>query len=111
MARALRVRPPAAETLLGTENFARILGVHPRTIQRRRIGGNRLAPLMAERERKLRRICSDLLEIYEPANAMRWLESEVPALGFRRPLDVMTEDGGLEQVLETVGRMAWGIPS
>jgi uncharacterized protein (DUF2384 family) len=29
----------------------------------------------------------------------------------RRPVEVMTEDGGLDRVLETVGRMSWGIPT
>jgi len=34
----------------------------------------------------------------------------VPVLQDRRPRDVMAEDGGLDRVLEVVGRMSWGTP-
>ncbi len=96
--------------VLGTARVAGILGVHPRTLERRAARTRPKNPLQAQREEKLERIWQALLTVYNPENAERWLESFVPALGGRRPIEVMAEDGGLDRVLETVGRMAWGIP-
>lgn len=101
---------PEIEDLLGTARIAAILGVHPRTVERRRAATRRLSALGAQRQEKLHRIWQELLEIYQPENAVRWLESPVPVLEDRRPLDVMAEDGGLDRVLQLVGRMSWGIP-
>src|SRR5207245_679201 len=70
-----------------------------------------LSPLETQRKEKLHRIWKQLLEIYNPENALLWLESSVPVLGYRRPVDIMAEDGGLDRVLDVVGRMSWGIPS
>ena len=95
---------------MGSTKVAHILGVHPRTVERRRSAEKRLSLLGVQREGKLHRVWEELLRIYSPDRAVRWLNSEVPALGRRRPLEVMAEDGGLDQVLQTVGRMSWGIP-
>lgn len=99
------------EQALGLFRVAEILGVHPRTIERRRASGKSFKPLETQREEKLRRIWRDLVELFTPENAIRWLESPVPVLAGRRPLDVMAEDGGLDRVLEVVGRMSWGVTS
>ena len=99
------------EDVLGTAEIAHILGIHPRTVERRRAAVRRLSPLETQRKEKLHRIWKQLLEVYNPENALLWLESSVPVLGYRRPVDIMAEDGGLDRVLDVVGRMSWGIPS
>lgn len=43
--------------------------------------------------------------------ARAWLESEVPALGFRKPLTVMRERGGLVKVRDLLGRIEHGVYS
>jgi len=101
---------PDIEELLGAVQTARILGVHPRTVERRRTALRKVAPLTAQRKEKLHRVWVSLLKLYKPENALLWLRSEVPVLGYRAPLDVMAEDGGLDRVLDVVGRMSWGIP-
>ena len=107
------------EDALGVSEIARILGVHPRTIERHRDVLRRKPgrasrvtrrPLEAQREEKLHRIWRDLTAIFTPEDAVYWLQHPVPALEDRRPLDMMSEDGGLDRVLETIGRMSWGIP-
>ena len=103
--------PPAIEAVLGTAETARILGVHPRTLERRRKAVRHPSLLETQRTAKLHQIWSQLLDLYTPENAEKWLRSSVPALGSRRPLDVMAEDGGLDRVLDTLARMSWGIPS
>lgn len=110
MSTALRHRNPAIEEAFGPAQVARILGVHPRTVQRRRTAGHKLRPLENQRQEQLRRIWEELLRIYRLENAEKWLKSAVPVLQDRRPMDVMAEDGGLDRVLEVVGRMSWGIP-
>jgi putative toxin-antitoxin system antitoxin component (TIGR02293 family) len=99
------------EEALGVAEVARILGVHPRTIERRRMAGKAARPLEAQREEKLHRIWAELSGLFTAEDAIYWLKHPVPVLDNRRPVEVMTEDGGLDRVLETVGRMSWGIPT
>jgi putative toxin-antitoxin system antitoxin component (TIGR02293 family) len=111
MARLPQAEDLTVEEALGVAEVARILGVHPRTIERRR--GTRKAPrsLGMQREEKLRRIWRELIDLFSTDNAIYWLRHPVPALEDRRPVDLMAEDGGLDRVLETIGRMSWGIPA
>ncbi|MBI3695982.1 MAG: DUF2384 domain-containing protein [Acidobacteria bacterium] len=111
MAGLPKPRLTSLEETLGVSRVAEILGVHPRTIERRRAAGKRLRPLEAQREEKLRRIWRELVRLFTPENAVRWLTTPVPALENRPPLDLMAEDGGLDRILDTIGRMSWGLPS
>ncbi len=101
-------KAPPVEDALGQRAVASILGVHPRTVQRRQSTATR-SILKSAREQKLHGIWEELLTLYSPENAVRWLKGDVPALGSRTPLAVMVEDGGLDRVSQTVGRMSWGI--
>ncbi len=96
---------------LGVAEVARILGVHPRTVERRRGTLKVARPLETQREEKLHRIWRELIGLFTTENAIYWLTHPVPVLEERRPVDVMAEDGGLDRVLETIGRMSWGIPT
>ena len=101
-----------AEEFLGRSIVAQILGVHPRTLSRREAGQSQpQSAIVAKREEKLSLVWENLSKIYRPENAAKWLKSEVPALGRRTPIEVMSEDGGLERVLDTVIRMSWGVPA
>jgi putative toxin-antitoxin system antitoxin component (TIGR02293 family) len=99
------------EEARGVAEVARILGVHPRTVERRRETRKVPRPLEMQREEKLRRIWRELIDLFSTENAIYWLTHPVPALEDRRPVDLMAEDGGLDRVLETIGRMSWGIPA
>src|SRR5689334_8283830 len=103
--------PVSVDEALGVAEVARILGVHSRTVERRRAARRTVRPLEAEREEKLHRIWAELTQLFTIENAIFWLKHPVSALADRRPVDVMKEDGGLDRVLDVVGRMAWGIPS
>ena len=100
----------SVEDALGAAEVARILGVHPRTIERRRVARKAPRPLEAQRTEKLESIWQDLLGLFTPENAIYWLKHPVPVLENRRPVDVMAEEGGLDRIREVVGRMSWGIP-
>ena len=99
------------EEARGVAEVARILGVHPRTVERRRETRKVPRPLEMQREEKLRRIWRELIDLFSTESAIYWLTHPVPALEDRRPVDLMAEDGGLDRVLETIGRMSWGIPA
>ena len=102
---------PSVEQALGIAAVARILGVHPRTIERRRGASKGPRPLEAQRAEKLESLWQELTRLFTPENAVYWLEHPVPVLENRRPVDVMAEDGGLDRVRDVVGRMSWGIPA
>ena len=99
------------EEALGVAEVARILGVHPRTVERRRGPRKIPRPLEMQREEKLHRIWRELAALFTTENALFWLTHPVPVLEDRRPVDVMAEDGGLDRVLAAIGRMSWGIPT
>ena len=111
MASVPKPRYPSLEKALGVRQVAEILGVHPRTMERRRASHTKPRPLEAQREEKLDRIWRELIDLFTPENAARWLTHPVPVLENRRPVDVMTEDGGLDRVQDVIGRMSWGIPA
>lgn len=90
---------------------ARVLGVHQRTVERRRGARNVLRSLEAQREETLHCIWRELTTLFTTESATYWLTHPVPALEDRRPIDLIAEDGGLDRVLETIGRMSWGIPA
>ncbi len=101
----------SVEQALGIAEVARILGVHPRTVERRQALRKAPRPLEAQREEKLHRIWRQLTELFTVEDAVHWLKQPLPVLENRRPLDVMADDGGLDRVLDVIGRMSWGIPA
>ena len=111
MASLPQARDLTVEEALGVAEVAHILGVHPRTVERRRAAHKAPRPLEAQREEKLHRIWRELTGLFTTENAIYWLTHPVPALEDRRPVELMAEDGGLDRVLETIGRMSWGIPT
>jgi putative toxin-antitoxin system antitoxin component (TIGR02293 family) len=111
MASLPHARDVSVEEALGMVVVAHILGVHPRTIERRRVTRKALRPIEAQREEKLHRIWRELILLFTPENAIYWVKHPLPVLENRPPVEVMAEDGGLDRVLEAIGRMSWGIPA
>ncbi|HXM40881.1 MAG TPA: antitoxin Xre/MbcA/ParS toxin-binding domain-containing protein [Bryobacteraceae bacterium] len=62
-------------------------------------------------EEKLRRIWRDLIDLFTAENEIYRLTHPAPAVDDGWPVDLMAEDGGLDRVLEAIGRMRWGIPA
>jgi putative toxin-antitoxin system antitoxin component (TIGR02293 family) len=103
--------PLTMEAALGAAEVARILGIHRRTVERRLRARKALRPLESQRREKLDRIWNELTGLFTSEDALYWLKHPVPVLENRVPIEVMAEDGGLDRVLEVVGRMSWGIPA
>src|ERR1700716_4226722 len=103
MARAAnRIPDPPADVLqdvmeaLGSSVVASILGVHPRTLQRRRVRTHGPRTLEVQRAEKLGRIWAERPELFKKEDAIRWLQISNPVVANRPPVDVMTDDGGLD---------------
>ncbi|HXM41296.1 MAG TPA: MbcA/ParS/Xre antitoxin family protein [Bryobacteraceae bacterium] len=111
MATVPHARDLTVEEALGAAGVARILGMHRRTVERRRRTPKAPRPLDVQREEKLHRIWRELTALFTTESAIHWMTHPVPALEDRRPIDLMAEDGGLDRVLEAIGRMSWGIPA
>jgi putative toxin-antitoxin system antitoxin component (TIGR02293 family) len=70
---------------------------------------------LEESERLLRisRLFEHAAALYEGdvAGARQWLETPIPALGDRRPLDLAETEPGAREVEDLMGRIEHGIPS
>jgi uncharacterized protein (DUF2384 family) len=82
------------EKALSPEDVARIVGAGPQ------------AP---ERREKLRCIWDGLLDLYDPRQAVDWLQTALPAFNDRSPIEIMCEQAGLDRVLDFISRMTWGL--
>ena len=51
---------------------------------------------------------SEVLGSYE--NAVGWLTATLPALGGKRPIDLLNSDAGIKTVLNVLGQIERGIP-
>jgi uncharacterized protein (DUF2384 family) len=72
-------RDVSVEEALGVAVVAHILGVHPRTIERRRVTRKALRPIEAQREEKLLRIWREMIPLFTPENAVYWLKLRSPS--------------------------------
>lgn len=100
------------QTRLNRQELSIILQISPRTMQRYTI--DQMLPSMVTE--KLLRL-NDLYEKAEPIlgggpnNVTRWLRTEVTALGNQKPIDLLDTYEGLNEVMNVLGRLEWGVAS
>jgi len=71
-----------------------------------------LPPPVRERISRLARVTARAEVVFEDAaKARRWLWTEIRGLGMRRPIDLLSTDAGTEIVLQTLGRIEYGVYS
>ena len=101
---------PTVEEALGVAEVGHS-GRESATVEPRR--GARKVPrrLEAQRDEKLHRIWRELIGLFTTEDAIYRLTHPVPALEDRLPVELMAEDGGLDRVLDSIGRMSSGIPA
>lgn len=95
---------------LPTKTAAELLGIPPRTLQRRKAEG-RLQPDESDRLVRLSRIYGRAIELFEGDNdaALEWLESPVKALGGATPLEMSQTEPGILEVDRLIGRLEHGV--
>ena len=94
------------------DELARLIHIPPRTYARRVAGKSRLKIPEGERAVRLMRVYDSAKRLFVTHdNTRQWLNSELPALGGRTPLDFARTEQGAREVEDLVGRIEDGIVS
>jgi len=102
---------------LPDEVIARIIGVSPRTVSRRRKtvkipAKERLSPVESDRVYRFARIVALAEDVFEDKKeALEWLNSPQYGLGGRIPFDMLQTDAGVREVEELLIRIDYGVIS
>ena len=97
-------------TGLAPELFLQWVQMAPRTQARRKIQG-RLLPDESDRLLRAARILARTLELFhgDRAGAVEWLLHQLPALGYKTPVEVSRTDLGAREVEHLIGRIRHGV--
>ena len=93
------------------DELARLVHIPPRTYARRVASRARLSLPEGERAVRVMRLydqAKDLFVTHE--NTRRWLNTALPALADRTPLDFARTEQGAREVENLIGRIGHGIP-
>jgi putative toxin-antitoxin system antitoxin component (TIGR02293 family) len=100
------------ETGFTVEELAHLVHIPPRTYARRVASKARLSLPEGERAVRVMRLYDRAKELFGTHdNTREWLNSEIPALGWRTPLDFARTEQGAREVENLIGRIEHGIPS
>jgi putative toxin-antitoxin system antitoxin component (TIGR02293 family) len=92
------------------EELARLVHIPPRTYARRVAAKARLNIPEGERAARIMRLYDRAKELFGThANTRQWLNTELPALGWRTPLDFARTEQGAREVEDLIGRIEEGI--
>ena len=93
---------------LSVREVGELLDIHPRTLLRRQETG-RLEEAELLRAQMVEEAFSFATRAFGDATtARRWLFSELPALTFERPIDLLTNIKGYERVKALLGQAVFG---
>ncbi len=93
---------------IGKEALARTLNINAQTLRKRK--SRVLSPEEAEKSLRVARIFAFATEVLESEDeARRWLSDSIPALGGKRPLDLLDTDVGAQQVTNLLGCIKWDL--
>lgn len=94
-----------------TAELAQLLGVSTRMLAQRRRRGT-LTQHESERLFRVARVLAHAEEVFDDlANAYHWLKSPIIVLRGATPLSLLDSEVGGEVVMDTLGRIAYGIPA
>jgi putative toxin-antitoxin system antitoxin component (TIGR02293 family) len=98
------------QSQLPEDTIARVVGIPPRTLARRR-GEKRLKPDESDRLYRLAVVFARAAELFEgdAAAAREWLTKPVRGLGHRVPLELARTQAGAQMVLDLIGRLDHGV--
>ena len=100
-----------AFTLIGEDQLYGVLGINPRTMQRRAVSSSKtLDPNASDRALRLVSVTDLAIEVLgsQPA-AERWLSSPAMGLDQRQPIDLLQSTEGTEMVKTLLTRMDYGV--
>lgn len=92
------------------EILADIIGVGTRTVVRWEHNESYPHQLAIEKLRKIEKLIQKLSEVFEPQRAIEWLKTPNQSLGGRIPLkEIMYNGEGIEEIINLLGTIEWGI--
>ena len=93
---------------VGKETLARKLNINAQTLRKRK--SRKLSADEAEKSLRVARIFAFATEVLGSENDARsWLNQNIPALGGKRPLDLLDTDVGAHEVTNLLGGIKWGM--
>ena len=94
------------------ERIKKLARLTAATFVRRRQAG-RLSPAESERVLRVSRLFEQAVDLFhgDQAGARRWLDTPLPALGNRPPLDLAQTEVGAREVEDLIGRIQYGVVS
>lgn len=93
---------------LGKEALARSLNINAQTLRKRK--SRVLSAEEAEKSLRAARVFAFATEVLgSEEDARAWLNREIPALGAKRPLDLLDTDIGAHEVTNLLGGIKWGM--
>ncbi|MBA2432294.1 MAG: DUF2384 domain-containing protein [Chthoniobacterales bacterium] len=93
---------------VGKEALARKLNINAQTLRKRK--SRVLSPDEAEKSLRAARVFTFAIEVLGSENEARdWLNQQIPALGGKRPLDLLDTDVGAHEVTNLLGCIKWGL--
>lgn len=97
--------------IIDASQFFTVLGINPRTMQRRALGTHKmLDPNASDRALRLMAVTSRAIDVLGSQEAAeRWLSSPAMGLEQRKPLDLVRSTEGTEMVKTLLGRMEYGV--
>ena len=100
-----------AFTVLGVDQLYGVLGINPRTMQRRAAGSSKtLDSNASDRALRLVSITDQAIEVFGSQEAAeRWLSSPAMGLDQRKPIDLLQSSGGTDMVKTLLTRMDYGV--
>ena len=93
---------------VGKEALARKLNIKAQTLRKRK--SRVLSADEAEKSLRVARVFSFATEVLgSEEKARQWLNDQIPALGGKRPLDLLDTDVGAHEVTNLLGGIKWGM--
>ena len=93
---------------VGKEALARKLNINPQTLRKRK--SRMLSADEAEKSLRAARVFGLATEVLgSEEKARHWLNDQIPALGGKRPLDLLDTDVGAHEVTNLLGGIKWGM--
>ena len=93
---------------IGKETLARKLNINAQTLRKRR--SRILSADEAEKSLRVARVFAQASEVLGSEDkARQWLNDQIPALGGKRPLDLLDTDVGTQEVVNLLHCIKWGM--
>ncbi|MGH7185887.1 MAG: type II RES/Xre toxin-antitoxin system antitoxin [Pseudomonadota bacterium] len=98
-------------TLIGEAQLYGVLGITPRTMQRRAASAHKtLDPNASDRALRLLSVTGQAIDVLGSQDAAeRWLSAPAPGLDRRKPIDLLQSSEGTELVKTLLTRMDFGV--